>query len=152
MKLTHLIATAVALAGLSLPGLSASAEPVALGAAVLKGQAGSSATLVFGPPPPHPGFHGGGFRGGGFRGGGHYGHYGHYGHSGRYGHYGHYSRYGRYGRYGYGYERRGYWRYGRWYSYSANAAAGYGESCYSICRSAGYDAQYCTYHSGEFCS
>lgn len=176
MKLAHLIATAAAVAGLSLSGLSASAGPVAGDAAILKGQAGSNATLVFGPPPPHfGGFHGGGFHGGGFHGGGlhggsvhgghwgggsghgSYGHYGNYGHSGGYGHssgYGHYGSYG-YSHYGNGYGRRGYWRDGRWYYAYESAAAvasSYGGSCYSYCRSAGHSQYYCDYHASDYCN
>ena len=64
MKLVHLIAAAVAVTGLSLPLLSASAGPVPQDTAALKSQTQSGATLA------HGGGHHGGGGGGGFSGGG----------------------------------------------------------------------------------
>ncbi len=193
MKLTHLIAAAAAVAGLAASGLCASAGPVSLDAAALKGQA--EAALRWCSDPRRPTAASTAFMAAdsaavasaavatmalrplrssgrrysgrsGYSGRGHSGHSsysgrsysgrsysGHSGYSGRgySSRYGYSGRYGHYGRYGYGYGRRGYWRDGRWYGYAGEAAAAYGESCYSTCRSAGYDVDYCTYHSGEFC-
>ncbi len=169
MKLLHLIAAAVAVTGLSLPVLSASAGPVPQDTEALKGQTESSVTLA----GHHHSGGGGGFSGGGWRPGGSFAgprfnasprfnaaprfnsgvrsysvpnsysgaqHYRHY--NGTPG--------GARWRHDGDRHRRGYWRHGHWY-YGYSGYYGSDGSCYPECRAAGYSPAYCYANAWSFC-
>ncbi|MGO9174362.1 MAG: hypothetical protein ACLP7P_20685 [Rhodomicrobium sp.] len=151
MKLTHLIAAAVAAVCLSLPVQAASAGSVVQEGAALKGQSVSAVTLVGGGPKgpgswsgskgpgswsgsKWSGSKGPGSKWSGSKGPG-------YKWSGKGVPHG--------ARWGWRGGRRGYWYGGVWYWWGPVGV--YGGSCYWNCINAGFGPGYCSAYSFNFC-